>query len=56
MIGDNSSDIMAGKNASTYTCGIEWSIKKDLIRSLNPDFWIKDYLELLDIVIYNKED
>ncbi|MCK5732111.1 MAG: HAD-IA family hydrolase [Tenericutes bacterium] len=56
MIGDNSSDILAGKNASTYTCGIEWSIKKDLIKSLNPDFWIYDCLELLDIVIYNKEE
>ncbi|MCK4552009.1 MAG: HAD-IA family hydrolase [Tenericutes bacterium] len=56
MVGDNSSDILAGQNASTYTCGIEWSIKKELIKSLNPDFWIKDCLELLDIVINNKED
>ena len=56
MVGDNSSDIIAGKNASIYTCGVNWSIKKDLIKELNPDFWINDYLDLIDIFINNKED
>ncbi len=51
MVGDNGSDILAGKNASTLTCGVEWSIKKDLIKGLNPDYWINDYLDLVDIVI-----
>ena len=56
MVGDNTSDILAGKNASCYTCGVEWSLKKDLIKNLNPDFWIKDYYELIDIVLENKEE
>lgn len=56
MVGDNSSDIMAGKNASIYTCGIDWSIKRELIKGLNPDFWIEDYLELIEIVKNTKEE
>lgn len=51
MVGDNSSDILAGKNASALTCGVEWSIKKHMIKDLNPDYWIKDYLDLVDIII-----
>lgn len=54
MVGDNKSDILAGKNASAYTCGVNWSIKRDLIKELNPDFWINDYLDLLDIVLTKK--
>jgi pyrophosphatase PpaX len=53
MVGDNSSDIMAGRNASCLTCGVEWSIKKEIIKELNPDFWLTDYLELIDIVLNN---
>jgi len=56
MVGDNTSDILAGKNASCLTCGLEWSIKKDLIKALNPDFWIRDYSELIKLIDkYNKE-
>lgn len=53
MVGDNSSDIMAGRNATCLTCGVEWSIKKEVIKELNPDFWLTDYLELIDIVLNN---
>lgn len=57
MVGDNTSDILAGDNAHTLTCGLDWSIKRELIKKLNPDFWIKDYLDLIDIVDeFNKED
>ncbi len=56
MVGDNTSDILAGKNASCLTCGLEWSIKKDLIKALKPDFWIRDYSELTKLIDkYNKE-
>lgn len=56
MVGDNTSDILAGVNANTLTCGVDWSIKKNLIKNLNPDFWIEDYLELVDIIVkYNEE-
>ncbi|MBI9009975.1 MAG: HAD-IA family hydrolase [Tenericutes bacterium] len=57
MVGDNTGDIEAGFNADCLTCGLEWSIKRDLIKELNPDFWIEDYLELIDIIEnYNKEE
>jgi pyrophosphatase PpaX len=50
MIGDNPSDIYAGKNANILTCGIEWTLVKEKLKASNPDFWIKDYTELLDII------
>ena len=57
MVGDNSSDILAGRNATTFTCGVDWSIKKDKIKALNPDFWINDFLDLIKIInSFNKED
>ncbi|XMB71541.1 HAD-IA family hydrolase [Mycoplasmatota bacterium WC30] len=57
MVGDNSSDILAGRNASALTCGVDWSIKKDLIKALNPDFWINDFLDLIKIInSFNKEE
>ncbi|MBN2540815.1 MAG: HAD-IA family hydrolase [Bacilli bacterium] len=56
MVGDNTSDIMAGRNASILTCGVEWSIKRDLIKSSKPDFWIHDFLELIQLIDkYNEE-
>lgn len=55
MVGDNTGDIQAGFNANCLTCGLDWSIKRDLIKALKPDFWIKDYSELIDIIDkYNK--
>jgi len=55
-IGDNPSDILSGKNAGILTCGVEWSYKKDALKDSYPDFWIKDYQELLSIIHqYNKE-
>lgn len=57
MVGDNTSDILSGVNAKTLTCGLDWSIKRDLIKKLKPDFWINDYLELVDLVDeFNKEN
>lgn len=50
MIGDNTSDILAGKNADVLTCGIEWSLIKDKLKKTNPDFWIKDYLEIIELI------
>ena len=56
MVGDNSSDILAGKNASTYTCGVNWSIKRDLMEKHHPDYWIDDYSDLINIILNEKED
>ncbi len=57
MVGDNASDILAGRNAGIKTCGVEWSIKKDQIKKLHPDFWLDDFSELINIIEkYNKEE
>lgn len=57
MVGDNTSDILAGKNANVFSCGIEWSIKKELIKNLKPDFWLNDYMDLVKIIDeFNKEE
>jgi len=56
-VGDNTSDILAGRNATVLTCGVGWSIKKEAIKALNPDFWIEDFSELVQIIKeYNKEE
>ncbi|MFW5794084.1 MAG: HAD-IA family hydrolase [Bacillota bacterium] len=55
-IGDNPSDILSGKNANILTCGVEWSLKKERLKELNPDFWITNFKELITIINkYNKE-
>jgi len=56
MIGDNFSDLLSGKNAGILTCGLEWSLKKEILKETNPTFWIRDFKELIDIIDnYNKE-
>ncbi len=50
MVGDNSSDILAGKNANILTCGVGWSIKKADLAATSPDYWIDDFRELIKIV------
>lgn len=57
MVGDNTSDILAGRNASTLTCGVAWSLKKSMIQALKPDFWIDHFHQLIDLIDqYNKEE
>ncbi|MFP4478212.1 MAG: HAD-IA family hydrolase [Candidatus Izemoplasmatales bacterium] len=56
IIGDNPSDIEAGKNANILTCGVEWSLKKKQLKLANPDFWISDFNQLIPIINkYNME-
>lgn len=51
MIGDNYHDILGGKNAGTFTCGVAWSLKgKDYLEQFDPDFMLKKMPDLLDIV------
>ncbi|MBU1144450.1 MAG: HAD-IA family hydrolase [Firmicutes bacterium] len=57
MIGDSSSDILAGFNAGILTCGLDWSIKREELLALHPNFWIKNYIDLILLVEeYNKEE
>jgi pyrophosphatase PpaX len=50
MIGDSPSDLLAGINANTLTCGVAWSYKLNELIPLEPDFWIRDFEELIMIV------
>lgn len=51
MVGDNHHDILAGKNAGTYTAGVAWSMKgKAYMESYQPDFVLDHMSDLVDIV------
>lgn len=51
MIGDNQSDILAGKNASVYTIGVKWSPKGTTeMDALHPDLMIDQMDEIIDFI------
>lgn len=51
MIGDNYHDILGGKNAGTYTCGVSWSVKgRSYLEQYEPDYMLETMADLLDIV------
>ena len=51
MIGDNSHDILAGKNAGTQTAGVAWSLKgKDFLQRYEPDYMLDTMDDLLQIL------
>jgi pyrophosphatase PpaX len=51
MIGDNVTDIKAGKNAGVYTIGVKWSPKGyQEIEKLKPDLLIDDMKEIIKFI------
>lgn len=51
MIGDNVSDILAGKNAGIYTIGVKWTPKGTKeIEKLNPDLMIDQMDEIIEFI------
>ncbi|MCE4050376.1 pyrophosphatase PpaX [Bacillus sp. Au-Bac7] len=51
MVGDNSHDILAGKNAGTKTAGVAWTLKgREFLASLEPDYLLDNMRDLLSIV------
>ncbi|WP_101843070.1 pyrophosphatase PpaX [Halobacillus sp. Marseille-P3879] len=51
MVGDNTHDIEAGKNAGTLTAGVAWTIKgRQVLDELNPDYMLSHMSDLLDIL------
>ncbi|MEH7125045.1 pyrophosphatase PpaX [Bacillus sp. JJ1532] len=55
MVGDNSHDILGGKNAGTQTVGVAWSLKgKQFLEGFDPDYLIDHMEDLLDILKVNK--
>jgi pyrophosphatase PpaX len=47
MIGDNTTDILAGKNAGIPTLGVTYSYKLEELRAANPDGWIQNGTDLI---------
>lgn len=50
IVGDNPSDIISGQKAGILTCGVEWSYKKQALLDTKPDFWLKNFDDLLPII------
>ncbi|WP_338471818.1 pyrophosphatase PpaX [Niallia sp. XMNu-256] len=51
MIGDNGSDILAGKNAGMITIGVAWSIKgREYVNSFEPNYMLEHITDILPIV------
>jgi pyrophosphatase PpaX len=56
MIGDNSHDILGGKNAGTKTAGVAWSAKgKEYLAQFEPDYMIEHIQDLFDILQVSKQ-
>ncbi|RWZ54994.1 pyrophosphatase PpaX [Halobacillus fulvus] len=50
MVGDNTHDIEAGKNAGTKTAGVAWTVKgRKVLDDLNPDFMLENMSDLIEI-------
>jgi len=57
MIGDNKSDILAGKNAGIYSAGVAWSIKGSAyLMQANPDFMLADMKDIYRVLNKIEED
>ncbi|MGE0003300.1 MAG: pyrophosphatase PpaX [Candidatus Izemoplasmatales bacterium] len=57
MVGDNATDLLAGRAAGIKTCGVAWSLKRAGLKQTNPDFCIHQFRDLIDVIDrYNKEE
>lgn len=53
MIGDNQSDILAGKNAGIYSAGVAWCLKGAVhLMEVEPDFMLKDMKDIYRVLNY----
>ena len=51
MIGDNQSDVLAGKNAGIPGIGVAWSFKgADYLKEVNPDFMLTDMYDIFRVI------
>jgi pyrophosphatase PpaX len=56
MIGDMPSDLVAGTNGGILTCGVGWTVRREALKAIHPDFWIDDMTELISVIQkYNEE-
>lgn len=50
MVGDNTHDIEAGKNAGTKTAGVAWTVKgRETLERLDPDYMLECMSDLVEI-------
>lgn len=50
MVGDNDSDIYAGKKANVLTVGVLWAHNLDRLKKAEPDIVINDMLEIFNLL------
>jgi pyrophosphatase PpaX len=50
MVGDNPTDIEAGKNAGIETIGVSYSYKLRELQAASPDYWIDDGHDLIRLI------
>lgn len=50
MVGDNLSDIRAGKRAGIATAAVSWSVHKEKLIQENPDHWINDMTDVIKLI------
>lgn len=51
MVGDSPYDLLCGKSAGCFSCGVEYTqIELDELKKVNPDYMIKEPLDLLEII------
>ena len=51
MVGDNPSDIYAGKNADVYSVGVKWTPKgEDSLDECEPDYMLGEMKDLIEFV------
>lgn len=51
MVGDNSHDILGGKNAGTKTAGVAWTAKgREFLMEFKPDYMLDNMADLLDLL------
>ncbi len=57
MIGDNTGDILAGKNAGIYSAGVAWSIKGSAhLMTANPSFMLSDMNDVFRVLKIIEEE
>jgi phosphoglycolate phosphatase len=50
IIGDSDTDVLTGRNASVWTCGVTYGLGRATLEATPPDLWISDLRELVRLL------
>jgi phosphoglycolate phosphatase-like HAD superfamily hydrolase len=50
MIGDSDTDVLTGRNAGVWTCGVTYGLGAHTLQKVSPDLLIDDMRELLPLL------